>query len=146
MHFINSVLFNLADAGLWVYGLIFLIGVLESLAFIGLLVPGTTVIIVAGVLAAQGLFSIQDLVWPVIAGSIVGDAISFYLGHRGIGWFKSDRRFFKREYFEKGEAFFIKHGPKSVFLARFIGPLRPVVPFVAGLTRMPLRRFFFYKS
>ncbi len=144
MHFIHFLSVTMQHAGPWIYGLLFFVALLESLAFVGLFVPGTTMIIVVGILASQGIFEIENLILPVMLGSIVGDGISFYLGRQGTGWFKITNRWFKPEYLAKGERFFIKHGAKSVVLARFIGPLRPVMPFVAGLAKMPARQFFLF--
>ncbi len=131
-------------AGNWAYGLLFIVSIFESLAFVGLIVPGTTIVIVAGILASQGVLDIRLLIVPVILGGIVGDALSYYVGRQGFARGGLKGRFVKEEYLEKGQQFFARHGSKSVFLARFIGPLRPIVPVVAGLTGMPRRTFFFY--
>lgn len=144
MRHIHLLLSMLQQAGPWIYGLLFFVSLFESLAFVGLFVPGTTIIIVVGILAAQGRVAVIDLFLPIIVGSVIGDAISFYLGRQGAVWFTPGSRLFKPDYLEKGVRFFEKHGNKSVVLARFIGPLRPVIPFVAGLSRMRSREFFLY--
>ncbi len=126
------------------YGIIFIISTLESLAFVGLLVPGTTVVLAAGVLASRHLLDFKTLLWCVALGGVVGDTISFLLGRKGITLFDEKSRFFKKEYMEKGQAFFVKHGNKSVLFARFFGPFRPIIPFVAGLVRMDFKIFLFY--
>ncbi len=141
---IHFLLTTFQQAGPWIYGLLFFVSILESLAFIGLFVPGTTIIIVVGIFAAQGRVGVVDLMIPVIIGSVIGDAISFYLGRQGTVWFTPGSRWFKLEYLDKGVRFFERNGNKSVVLARFIGPLRPVIPFVAGLTKMRSREFFLY--
>ncbi len=128
----------------WLYGLIFVISILESLAFVGLLVPGTTVVLAAGVLASRNLLDFKTLLWCVALGGVVGDTVSFLLGRKGLTLFSEHSRFFKKEYLEKGQEFFVKHGNKSVLFARFFGPFRPIIPFVAGLVRMDLKTFLFY--
>lgn len=129
---------------MWIYGLIFLISIFESLAFVGLVIPGTTVVIAAGVLASRHLLDIGDLIWCVALGGVAGDTISFFLGRSGITLFSEKSRLFKKEYMDKGQEFFLRYGNKSVLFARFFGPLRPVVPFVAGLVKMDFKKFLFY--
>jgi undecaprenyl-diphosphatase len=111
---------------------------------VGLVVPGTSFMIVAGILSSQGVWDLGDLVTAVILGGIIGDGISFYLGKRGTLIFKEKNKIFKFEYLQKGEQFFLKHGEKSIFFARFFGPLRPIIPFVAGFFKMSSKRFFLF--
>ena len=127
--------------GLWAYWLLLLVAILESTAFIGLAVPGTTIVIFTGFLASQKILDVGDIIWIIALGGIIGDSLGFYLGRRGVNFFKSTGLLFKPELLEKGEEFFRRHGKKSVILARFIGPIRPIVPFVAGLFNMPTRVF-----
>ncbi len=134
----------LAMSQFWLYGIIFIISVLESLAFVGLIVPGTTVVLAAGVLASRHLLDFRALLWCVALGGVIGDTISFFLGRHGITLFSEQSRFFKKEYVEKGHEFFERYGNKSVFFARFFGPFRPIIPFIAGLTKMDFKKFLFY--
>jgi membrane protein DedA with SNARE-associated domain/membrane-associated phospholipid phosphatase len=126
------------------YWILLLIAMLESLAFVGILVPGTFFIILFGSLAANGYFSIVDLIWFAAAGAVLGDAASFYLGKRGTGFFSENNRIFKTGFLERGKDFFSRHGAKSVFLGRFVGPVRAVIPFIAGLSAMKTARFYFW--
>jgi undecaprenyl-diphosphatase len=128
--------------GWWSYWIILLVATLESTAFIGLIIPGTTIIIAVGFLASLHLIDVGDVIWFTAFGGIIGDAVSYYLGKKGINFFTIDSRFFKTSYLEQGKKFFQAHGAKSVLLARFIGPFRPIIPFVAGLIQMPKRKFF----
>lgn len=141
MQYLDAFLPRIVEIGLWAYGLIFIVSVLESTAFFGLVVPGTTVTIFAGFLASQYILDFGDLVWYIAVGGIVGDTISFWLGQKGIKFFKIENKIFALKHLDAGEIFFKRHGQKSVFLARFVGPIRPLVPFVAGLTNMPLKKF-----
>jgi undecaprenyl-diphosphatase len=100
--------------------------------------------VLSGVFVSQGIVRWSETLVFVILGGVLGDAASFYLGKRGVGLFGKDNKIFKLDYLEKGERFFKKYGNKSVFLARFFGPIRPVVPFVAGIFRMRTRTFFVY--
>lgn len=123
------------------YWLILLISCFESLAVVGVLVPGTTITIIFGFLASEGLYNIRLLILLSFVGAVLGDAFSYWMGLRG---FKHEENFFKIVHLDLGQKFFIKHGGKSVFFGRFIGPLRPMIPFVAGLFRMSAKAFFFW--
>ncbi len=144
MSFLNHVLPTFAHLGLWGYWLVLLASFLESIVLAGEIVPGAVVVVFAGFLSAQGYLDIGDLIWFATIGAVLGDGLSFYLGIRGIHFFHSENKFFKTIYLERGERFFHKHGSKSVFLGRFVGPLRPIIPFVAGLSKMDRKKFLFW--
>lgn len=128
----------------WGYWLILIFSCLESLAVVGMLVPGTTITIVLGLLASEGLFDIKLLIFLSFVGAVLGDVFSYWLGLRGLRYFKYEEKIFEIAHLDLAKKFFNKHGGKSVFFGRFIGPLRPLIPFVAGLSRMPVRAFFFW--
>ena len=135
MEFLNSFLPTFQHLGIWGYWVVALVSLLESLAFVGVVVPGAIVIVLAGFFSAQGYLDLGDLIWFAAIGAILGDSLSYYLGTRGTKLFRAENKFLKISHLEKGEQFFRKHGNKSVFLGRFIGPIRPIVPFVAGLSK-----------
>lgn len=116
---------------------------LESLAFIGTIIPGSTIVFVAGVLV--GLRVLEP--WLVgafaIAGAVLGDGISFWLGHRYVDAIRDAwpiRRY--PNLLARGQAYFAANGGRSVFLGRFIGPVRAIVPIVAGMSNMSARHFY----
>ena len=120
----------------------FLVSCAESLIFVGGLIPGSLALSGIGVLAGSGVISLYPPLFVAILGAIVGDTCSFFIGRI----FKTNLRnffLFKRfpQTLEYGEFFFEKHGGKSVFLARFIGPIRAIVPAIAGM--MGLNRLTF---
>lgn len=123
------------------YWIAFLSALLESLVLIGVFVPGTTVILLFGLLASQGTFDLGDLLWFVCIGAIFGDGVSFYLGRRGQHYIYVENKLFRKEHLEKAQAFFQRHGGKSVFIGRFVGPMRAIIPFIAGMSGMPGRVF-----
>lgn len=110
----------------------------------GEIVPGTVLVVLAGFLSAQGFLDMGYLVWFATIGAILGDWLSFYLGAKGTNFFRSENKLLKAAHLQLGERFFYQHGSKSVFLGRFIGPLRPIIPFVAGLSKMDKKKFLFW--
>lgn len=136
MEFFNHFLPTVQHLGIWGYWVVALISLLESLAFVGVVVPGAILIVLAGFFSAQGYLDLGDLIWFAAIGAILGDSLSYYLGTRGTKLFRAENKLLKLSHLEKGEQFFKKHGNKSVFLGRFIGPIRSIVPFVAGLSKM----------
>lgn len=119
----------------------------EALAFIGMIVPGATLLIGAGALVGLGVMEFwSTLVWAV-AGAVIGDGVSYWIGHRYKDRLRAIRLLRERPLLlERGEAFFHRHGGKSVLLARFVGPVRPIVPVVAGMLGMPPSRFYLYNA
>ena len=127
----------------WAGLLVALTAFLESLALVGMLVPGAAIMIGAGALVGLGALDF----WPVwlwaVAGAIAGDALSYWLGHHYRARLRALWPFSRHPgMLERGEAFFRRHGGKSVVLGRFVGPVRAVVPAVAGMLGMPPREFF----
>ena len=127
----------------WVGVSILLIAFVESFAILGIIVPGVAFLGVAAFLAGSGLLSLNSALLLAFCGAILGDGSSFLIGHR----FKSDIRAWpvlrsNQQWVNTGEAFFNKHGIKSIVVGRFIGPIRPIMPLVAGSLGMPMKRFF----
>lgn len=127
-----------------VYYLALGISFFESLAFIGLIIPSTALLIGAGFLVSWKFIRGDALLGAVILGGLLGDWVSFYAGSRGVEWFKPGNKIFKLEYLTRGKEFFARHGAKSIVFARFLSPLRPILPFVAGLFAMSRSRFGVY--
>lgn len=123
--------------------LVALIACAESLAFVGLIVPGALMMIGAGTLIGVGALGFWSTFLWAAGGAVVGDGLSFWLGHR-----YSDRLGRLRwvcahpEMLTRGRVFLTRHGGKSIFLARFVGPVRPVLPVVAGMLGMSPFRFY----
>jgi len=124
------------------YFLIFLISLSESLAFVGLMVPGTVLMFGIGAVVATGSIALKPTLIAAIAGAITGDGISYWLGHhyqqRLVNVWPFSRY---PQMLVKGDAFFRRHGGKSVLFGRFVGPVRPVIPVVAGMLGMGALRF-----
>jgi undecaprenyl-diphosphatase len=133
--------------GPWTYLLVGTLAFLETGAFIGLLAPGETAILVGGVVAGQGKIDIVVLIALVWTCAVAGDLTSFALGRRlGRGFLvhHGAKVHITEERIHQVEAFFDRHGGKAIFLGRFVGLVRAVAPFLAGSSGMPLRRFVPY--
>lgn len=115
----------------------------------GVPLPGETALFAAGVLARNGELEIALVILVAAVAAIVGDNVGYMLGRRGArallllpGPFARHRAAF----FERGEPFFERHGPKAVFLGRFVSILRIGVAWLAGMHRMRWREFFFWNA
>ncbi len=123
-------------------GAVFAAALLESVAVIGTVLPGSSVVFAAGVLIGLQALDPWWVAAVAVIGAILGDGFSYWLGHRyherlRTWWPLSAHP----ELFARGQAYFAEHGGKSVFLGRFLGPVRAIVPVVAGMSDMPVLRF-----
>lgn len=122
----------------------FFISFTESLAIIGSIIPGSLTMTAIGILAGSGVMRIDLTLIFAIIGAIAGDGASY-----GLGYIYRDRLSqmwpFKKypSLIFYGKDFFLKHGGKSVVIGRFIGPLRSIIPVIAGIMNMPRILFFF---
>lgn len=140
---LNLVLPHISD---WGYYVVFMMAFLETSAFVGLVVPGETVIVLAGLFAGSGVLNVGIIIGVASAGAILGDTVGYFLGYRyGNSFFRKygHHFFFKPEYLDQARQFFSQHGGKTVFLGRFMSWLRAFAPVVAGISRMPYHRFLF---
>jgi undecaprenyl-diphosphatase len=145
---VEHTILKLGEAlGSWTYLLVGVMAFLETGAFVGLIAPGETFILVGGVVAGQGQISVVVLIGIVWAAAVAGDLSSFYLGRRlGRDFMERHGPRFKitPQRIDQVERFYGRHGGKAVFLGRFVGVIRAISPFIAGSTRMPLSRFLPY--
>ena len=138
-------LFTWLPDGAIYYVAIALIAFMESLVAIGVIVPGSTIIVFTGFLALHGKGDITTIIWVSMIGAFWGDFISYWLGARfGPDIINSHMMKKHINVVRKAELFFARHGGKSVFFGRFIGPIRGFVPFVAGCALMKPRAFVSY--
>ncbi len=125
------------------YGVVFLLALSESIPIIGAVVPGSAVILALSALVPSGVVTLWPLLIAATAGAVIGDGLSFWLGHRYhreiLGLWPLNCY---PELIARSEAFFLRHGDKSVFLARFTPGVRAFIPLLAGMLRMPVRRFY----
>lgn len=119
------------------YGVVFLVSFAESLAVVGLIVPGTVMMFGVGAIVATGRLGLKPVLLLAVAGAIGGDGISYWLGHHYQQRLQEIWPFSRYPgMIKKGEIFFHRHGGKSVLLGRFVGPVRAIIPVVAGMLGM----------
>jgi membrane protein DedA with SNARE-associated domain/membrane-associated phospholipid phosphatase len=133
--------------GPYTYILVGVMAFLETGAFVGLIAPGETVVIVGGFVAGQGHIDIVILIGLVWVCAVAGDSASFLLGRR-LGrdfLIRHGRRVhITEERLAQVEGFLAKHGGPTILIGRFLGLVRALAPFVAGASRMRFSRFFPY--
>ncbi len=125
------------------YVILFLIIFSETGLLIGFFLPGDSLLVTAGVLAAAGMLDIVLLNLLLIPAAIIGDATGYTIGFRSGRRLlqRPDSRFFKKSHVEKTQEFYAKHGGKTIVLARFVPIVRTFAPVVAGVARMPYKKF-----
>ena len=127
----------------WAYIVLGLLAAAESAAFVGLFIPGETAMLLGGFLAFQGRVNLAVMMAAGAAGAVVGDSIGYEIGRRFGEPLKHSRlgRRVGQDRWARGEAYLRAKGGRAVFLGRFVGVLRALVPALAGMSRMPYRTF-----
>lgn len=120
----------------------------ESGLFIGIFLPGDSLLFVAGLLAAGGFLAFGPLALIVVAAAILGDSVGYWFGANiGDNLFKrKDSRFFKQAYVTRTQDFFAAYGGRAIILARFVPIVRTIAPVLAGVGSMRYRRFLSYNA
>jgi dedA protein len=135
-----------AQYGVWIYAILFVIVFCETGLVITPFLPGDSLLFAAGSIAALGSMNIHTMALLLMLAAILGDAVNFaigkYLGERLFA--NPDSRIFRRSYLQRTEAFYAKHGGKTIILARFVPIVRTFAPFVAGMGHMSYGRFFHF--
>lgn len=118
----------------------------ESGLFFGFFLPGDSLLFTAGLLAAQGWFSIWVLIPLLIVAAVLGDNVGYWTGSRFGQWLlnRKESWFFSKSHLIMAEQFYEKHGGKAIILARFMPAVRTFAPIVAGIARMHYRSFAFF--
>ncbi|HEX5594262.1 MAG TPA: bifunctional DedA family/phosphatase PAP2 family protein [Solirubrobacterales bacterium] len=133
--------------GAWTYLLVGVFAFAETGAFVGLVVPGETVMLLGGAVAGQGAIDIYLLIAVAWFSAWLGDTTSFFLGRKLGRSFVLDhgpKVGISHERFEKVEDYFGRHGGKTIFIGRFISLVRAFAPFIAGSSGMQYRAFVPY--
>jgi membrane-associated protein len=111
----------------------------ETGLFVGFFLPGDSVLVTAGLLTSQGLpLSIVGLGTLLMLAAIAGDNTNYWIGRlSGPRIFRrDDSLFFKRRHVDRAHEFYVRYGPKTIFLCRFMPIVRTFAPLVAGVGQM----------
>ncbi len=129
--------------GVWIYAILFLIIFCETGLVVTPFLPGDSLLFVAGALAAAGGMNVHLLVVLLIVAAILGDAVNYAFGrYLGPKVFHDEKaRFLNRRHLMAAHDFYVRHGGKTIIIARFIPIIRTYAPFVAGIGSMPYPRF-----
>ena len=137
-----------AQYGMWVYGILFLILFCETGLVVTPFLPGDSLLFVAGALAAlpSNDLNVHTMVALMVIAAVIGDAVNYTIG-RLFGeklFCNPNSKIFRRSYLDKTHQFYEKHGGKTIILARFVPIVRTFAPFVAGMGHMSYRHFAAY--
>jgi membrane-associated protein len=132
-----------AQYGVWVYALLFLIIFVETGVVVMPFLPGDSLLFIVGAMCGAGLMSLPLVMGLLLVAAILGDQTNYtigrYFGPRVFQW--EDSRFFSRKGFDQAHAFYEKYGGITIILARFMPFIRTFVPFVAGVAAMTRSKF-----
>lgn len=139
-----------SEHGMWLYALLFLIVFCETGLVVLPLLPGDSLLFTAGVLAgnANNNLNVFAIIILLIIAALLGDNTNYFIGRylakKGVGGKLFGLFTIKKEYLEKTESFYEKHGSKTIILARFVPIVRTFAPFVAGIGSMQYTRYISY--
>lgn len=143
LHLDRYLVTLLDQYGNWLYVILFAIVFCETGLVVTPFLPGDSLLFMAGALAATGGMDPLVLIPSLFVAAVLGDALNYtigkYFGERIAHWENS--RFFNRRALERTQAFYERHGGKTIIIARFMPIIRTFAPFVAGMARMRYRRF-----
>lgn len=132
----------------WIYAILFAIIFIETGLIIMPFLPGDSLLFVAGSLAAIGSLNLVYVLVLLFIAAFLGDTVNYwigrYIGHRATELKLFGRRLVKQQHLDKTHAFYEKHGPKTIIIARFMPIVRTFAPFVAGVGTMSYRQFITY--
>ncbi|HLU70312.1 MAG TPA: DedA family protein [Fibrobacteria bacterium] len=133
------------DYGALTYAILFLIIFCETGLVVTPFLPGDSLLFAAGAFAALGLLNPLFLFVLLVLAGVLGDGVNYWIGRTfGLKGFSDTGRFLNTRYIEKTNAYYVKHGPATIVIARFLPIVRTFAPFVAGMGHMDYRRFTTY--
>jgi membrane-associated protein len=145
LHLDRHVSVLLATYHLWFYGILFVVIFAETGFVVTPFLPGDSLLFAVGALTAidsSGTLRLPVLLLLLIAAAVLGNTVNYQVGRwTGAHAFSAGNRFLKKEYLQRTEEFFERHGGMAVVLSRFVPIVRTFAPFVAGMGRMNWGRF-----
>ncbi len=146
LHLDKHLAILVAEYGVWIYVILFLIIFCETGLVVTPFLPGDSLLFVAGALAATGGMEIGTLIAVLLAAAVIGDNTNYWIGRwvgeRVLHWGEGSPRFFNRAAYDKAHGFYDRWGGLTMTVARFIPLVRTFAPFVAGVARMKYPRYF----
>jgi membrane-associated protein len=134
-----------ANYGIWIYAILFLIVFCETGLVVLPLLPGDSLLFAAGAVAASGRLDILGLCLLLITAAILGNAVNYWVGRlAGTELQQRFPRLIKQQYLDRTRAYFERYGGKTVIIARFVPIVRTVAPFAAGVGQMTHLRYQLY--
>jgi membrane-associated protein len=147
LHADKNLLMLVQNFGGWVYVILFAVIFIETGLVIMPFLPGDSLLFAAGALSALGAFHIWGVFGLLVVAAFLGDTVNYWIGHFiGPKAFEMNNKFLKKEYLDKAQAFYDKHGGKAIVLARFVPIVRTFAPFVAGVGKMNYFRFLSFNA
>ena len=135
----------IAQYGAWAYGLLFAIVFAETGLVVAPFLPGDSLLFIAGAYCATEHFNIWTLSIGLLIAAIAGNTVNYFIGRwLGKRVFSSQSRWIDQRALIKTQAFYEKHGGKTIILARFLPIIRTFAPFIAGVSAMNFSRFQFF--
>jgi membrane-associated protein len=127
---------------LGLFGIVFA----ETGLLVGFFLPGDTLLITAGLIAAQGMVKLPLVMLACGLGALLGDSVGYFLGYRfgPLVFSRPENRFLDPKHIERANKYFKKYGAVSFIIARFIPVVRTIAPTLAGVSRIPYRVFLVY--
>ncbi len=133
------------SVGIWTYLILFVTIFIETGLVVTPFLPGDSLLFAAGAFAALGSLNVTVLFVTLALAAVLGDTVNYWIGHYiGDRAFTTKSRLLKREYLDRTQAFYQKHGGKTILLARFVPIVRTFAPFVAGVGKMRYGYFISY--
>jgi membrane-associated protein len=137
-----------ANYGVWIYAILFLVIFCETGLVVMPFLPGDSLLFIAGALCASGSMDPVLLAALLMLAAVLGDSTNYIIGRTvGEKLFSNPKsRIFRRDYLQRTHDFYDRHGGKTVTLARFLPIVRTFAPFVAGVGKMPYLRFLGFSA
>lgn len=141
-HYLDVII---RSVGVGTYAVLFVIIFIETGLVVTPFLPGDSLLFAAGAFSAKGSLQVLPLWLLLMAAAVIGDSVNYWIGNKvGSRVFEQESRWFKREYLERTQKFYEKHGGKTILLARFVPIVRTFAPFVAGIGKMRYGYFLTY--
>lgn len=138
LHLLSTVF-----AGWWGYALLFAIVFSETGLLVGFFLPGDSLLFTVGVVAGAGGLNLPAIIATLIVAALLGNSTGYFLGRTvGMKLFSNpNSKVFRREYLERTQEFYARHGGKTIIYAQFLPIIRTFAAFVGGVAGMGLKRF-----